>query len=131
MCHLTIKRHIQEQELLGIFQSGYRAGCSTHLATLVLLDGILRTFDGHPSSLILLNLMTTFHTIDTRHFLDNIKSRTSIGGVALKWFESYLIDCSRQAKISQSLSDPIPITYIIPLAQIWCASSSVCMLNHS
>ena len=77
------------------FQSAYRAFHSTETALIKVKDDILRAIDNQRvTCLILLDLSAAFNTVSHLLLLDRLRHNFGIQGTVLRWFESYMTDCS-------------------------------------
>ena len=82
---------MNENNLADPMQSVYRSGHSTETALLRVLKIILRAVDDEKAvALVLHDLSAAFDTIDHNIMLSRLSKRLGVGGVALKWFESYI-----------------------------------------
>ena len=60
---------------------------------------------GEATALVLLDLSAAFDTIDHSTLLSCLQDWFGVGGSALKWFSSYLMECFQSVKIGSTLSD--------------------------
>ncbi|XP_078506502.1 uncharacterized protein LOC144766579 [Lissotriton helveticus] len=116
---LQLEKHIASFNLLGVFQSGFRKGCSTETAMLNVIDDIHRSLDkGESSVLILLDLSAAFDTVHHPTLLSTLKDRFGLEGTVYKWFSSFLQNRSQQIKLSHFLSKPKPVSLGVPQGSI-------------
>ena len=81
---------MNENNLAEPMQFAYRPRHSTETALLHGHNNILRAVDEQKAvALVLLELSAAFDTIDHNIMLSRLSKRLGVGGVALKWFESY------------------------------------------
>ena len=101
-----LRSHINNNKLDNPHQSAYKPGHSTESALLSLKDEVhLSLACGEPTALALLDLSTTFDTIDHNILLGYLKSWFGLGGSVLKWFASYLSNRCQNIKIDSTLSE--------------------------
>ena len=78
------------------YQSAYCSGHSTETAVLWVKTDILCAFDNKEiTCLVLLDLSAAFDTICHEALLNCLNFRFGLGGVILKWLQSYLCDCTQ------------------------------------
>ena len=86
-----LSTHMNENNIAEPMQFAYRPGHSTETALLHVHNNILRAVDEQNAvALVLLDLSAALDTIDHNIMLSRLSKRLGVGGVALKWFESYL-----------------------------------------
>ena len=66
---------------------------------------------GYASVVLLLDLSAAFDTVDHKKMLDILQFDCGVTGVALEWFESFLIDRSYVVKVGDSISEESPLPY--------------------
>ena len=69
---------------------------------------------GEATALVLLDLSGAFDTIDHSTLLSCLLDWFSVGGSALKWFSSYLIECYQSVKTGSTLSDLQKLLFGVP-----------------
>ena len=85
------------------FQSAYRAFHSTETALIKVKDDILRAIDNQRiTCLILLDLNAAFDTVSHPLLLNRLKHCFGIQGTVLRWFKSYITDCSQKIVLDDS-----------------------------
>ena len=88
-----VNKHLQDNELIGKFQSKYRECHSTESALRVQND-VLRAIDEDKCVFLLfLDLSAAFDTVDYQILLKRLSNRFGIEGTAHRWFQSYLSGC--------------------------------------
>lgn len=117
---------LENNNMIEKFQSGFRACHSTEPALLKVSNDLLLSLDsGKCAILILLDLSSTFDTVDHTILLHRLEHQVSIQGSTLQWFASYLADFSSSAPITcgvpqGSILGPISFTlYMLPLHSIF------------
>ena len=106
------------------YQSAYCSGHSTDMAVLWVKTDILHAFDDKEITwLVLLDLSAVFDIICHKTLLNHLKFRFSLGGVILKWFQSYLSDCTQWVVIDSEdgktfSSDKITLTKGVPQGSV-------------
>ena len=85
---------------------------SDKTALLHVHNNILRVVNEQKAvALALLDLSAAFDTIDHNIMLSRLSRRLGVGGVVLKWFESYLKGRKQSVVISETLSSPVDVLY--------------------
>ena len=79
------------------FQLAYSAFHSTETALIKVKDDILRAIDNQRiTCLILLDLSAAFDTVSHQLLINRLKHHFGIQGTVLRWFRSYMTDCSQK-----------------------------------
>ncbi len=105
--------------ILDIFQSGFRTKHSTESALLKVPNNILLSIDsGKRVALMMLDLTAAFDTLDHAILIERLRDYVGIKGVALKWFSSYLQDRTCLVKIGNHVSSSASITWGVPQGSI-------------
>lgn len=102
---------LNEQNVLEIFQSGFKTLHSTESALLRVFNNIfLATGTGHCVILVLLDLTAAFDTVDHDILIARLEQLVGIRGLALEWFRSYL----SHRTFCVSLGDSVSATASLP-----------------
>ena len=111
--------HIHRHDLDNSYQSAYKPGHSTETALLSIKNDIhLSLSRGEATALVLLDLSAVFDTIDHSTLLGCLLDWFSVGGSALKWFSSYLTECSQSVKICSTLSNLQKLLFGVPQGSV-------------
>ena len=85
------------------FQSAYRTFHSTETTLIKVKDDILRAIDNQRvTCLILLDLSAGFDTVSHPLLLNRLRHHFGIQGTVLRWFKSYMTDCSQKIVLDDS-----------------------------
>ena len=111
-------QHLNANNLLGVYQSAYRAGHSTETALLKIVnDCLLALDDGKVSVLTLLDLSAAFDTISHDILLQTLAS-FGIQDTALEWFMSYLHNRSQIVAVKGARSEPQHLSVGVPQGSV-------------
>jgi len=111
--------HLNRNGLCEIFQSAYKAGCSTETALLRVQNDILAAIDqGMCVGLVMLDLSAAFDTIDHQTLLLRLKHRLGISGSCLAWIKSYLTDRSQKVNVGTDFSTAHALNYGVPQGSV-------------
>jgi len=66
----------------------------------------------------MLDLSAAFDTVDHKVLLEILTHHFSVDGVALKWFNSYLSDCTQTFCFADSQSDPHNLVCSVPRGSV-------------
>jgi len=107
--------HADNNYLLPERQSAYRCLHTTESALLIVFNDIIRAVDdGNVVAMALLDLSSTFDTVDHATLLSVLRSRFSITDQALSWFQSYLTHRTQIFTSTSNHSLPIPLVAGMP-----------------
>ena len=107
--------HIENNAIIDKFQSAYKCGHRTETALFRVYSDIVTTIGkGNRSFLVLLDLSTTFDTIDHSNLFDILEKYVGITGDALQFIKSYFPDCSQSTRIESIMSDSVHIICGVP-----------------
>ena len=112
---VQLQTHLDEAGLMTAFQSAYRKHHSTESALLNIHNDILLNMAKvSVTVLTLLDLSTSFDTIDHTILLDRRNVYYGISELALGWFKSYLSGRTHLVKVGSTLSHPAALQYGVP-----------------
>ena len=101
------------------FQSAYRKHHSIESALFNIHNDILLNMAiGSVIALTLLDLSTTFDTIDHTILLDRLNAYYGISELALGWLKSYLFGRTHLVKVGCTLSHPAALQYGVPQGSV-------------
>ena len=107
-----LKKHMANYKLNSKHAFGYKEGHSTELLLLKVVDDLLSAFDKKKATvLLLLDLSAAFDTVDQNKLLNMLQYDIGMGGIVLKWFESFIKGRTQRVKINESYSDAEPLLY--------------------
>ena len=95
----------------------YGKNLSTNHAILNLLNTIYKNMDKHRqcvTPLTAVELSAAFDTVNHSLLLKVLNQMYSIKGTALKWFDSYLSDCSVCVQINNGVSQELDLPFSVP-----------------
>ena len=122
MEHVVAKQlvdHIHRHGLDNSYQSVYKPGHSTETALLSIKNDInLSLSRGEATALVLLDPSAAFDTIDHSTLLGCFLDWFGVGGLALKWFSSYLTERYQSVKIGSTLSNLQKLLFGIPQGSV-------------
>lgn len=105
--------------LLEPFQYGFRSGHSTETALVRVLNDLLISADmGACSILVLLDITAAFDTISHAVLLERLSVYLGVSGTALKWFTSYLTNCSQFVSLGGKKSLPTLVQQGVPQGSV-------------
>uniref|UniRef100_A0A3B3D322 Reverse transcriptase domain-containing protein n=1 Tax=Oryzias melastigma TaxID=30732 RepID=A0A3B3D322_ORYME len=117
--YTQLQSFLVENEVLEVYQSGFKSPHSTETALLRVFNDILRATDaGDHVVLVLLDLSAAFDTIDHNILLSRLRNVVGICGTALDWFRSYLADRTLSVSLSGFTSAAAPLSCGVPQGSI-------------
>ncbi|XP_068707689.1 uncharacterized protein [Montipora foliosa] len=91
----------------------------TETALLRVFNDINLALDQHNEViLVLLDLSSTFDTIDHTILSHRLESRFGLNGTVLKWFKSYLVNRTQSIVIDHTVSTPSSLMYGVPQGSV-------------
>src|SRR5436190_4619927 len=123
---VTLLKHLEINNLLTKSQHGFRKGKSTTTAIVDLLEYILDNLEeGNIITSIFVDLSKAFDCLSHELILAKLES-LGVRGIALRWFESYLMGRSQLVEIKQSdrglmcntRSELLPMTRGVPQGSV-------------
>lgn len=119
LVHGQVMAFLEENNILEIFQSGFKSLHSTESALLrVFNDIFLATDSGDCVVLVLLDLTAAFDTVDHKILISRLEEQVGIRGTALEWFRSYLADRTFCVSLGDSTSSSAPLTCGVPQGSV-------------
>ena len=114
-----LNEQMSQFELFEPLRSTYKARHSCETALIHVQNNILRAMDqGKVGILLLLDMSAAFETVDHRTLLERLHTEIGIGGTALDWFESYLVDRHQVVSIRGDHSDSRLLHYGVPQGSV-------------
>jgi len=109
-----LRQHLDNNDLLDIFQSAYRQHHSTVTALVRIQNEHLISVDRKKGVLtVLLDMSTAFNTVDHTMLIGQMRN-IGIEGTALKWLESYISNRTHTVRIGSHNSHRTLIESGIP-----------------
>jgi len=116
-----LQRHVTSNDAMPKFQSAYRQFHSTETALIKIFNDLLLAADqGQVSALYLLDLTSTFDTVDHALLLTHLQQSFGVEGGYLAWFTSYLSGLSYCVVINGVASHIIHVMYSVPQGSACC-----------
>ena len=114
-----LSTYLTENSLHDPFQSAYQPHHSVETAILRVQNHLLSAMnEGKISLLILLDMSAAFDTVNHDILLQCVSSQYGIGGVALKWFHSYLTSRLSSVYVDGASSDSSSLRYGVPQGSV-------------
>ena len=114
-----LDKHLSRNNLHAPHQFGCKTNYSTEALLMKIVDKLMIQGDkGYASIVLLLDLSAAFNTVDHKKMLDILQYDCGVTGVALKWFESFLIDRSFVIKVGGSHSVESVLHYGVPQGSV-------------
>ena len=122
-----VEQHLKENNILFMFQSGFRDSYSTDTCLIHLTDFIRSQMaKGNYVGMVLLDLQKAFDTVNHEILCDKL---AAMGIGSIGWFKSYLSGRTQKVKIGDIESDPKPITCGVPQGSILGPLLFLCYVN--
>ena len=116
--HLTISRHLEDNNLLTENQGGFRKNRSTTSTIVALTDNILKAMnDSKITVATFIDLRKAFDTINHTVLLRKIE-HSGIGGTLLEWCKSYLSHRTQSTFANGVKSDSLMVTCGVPQGSV-------------
>uniref|UniRef100_A0A8C6VWY4 Reverse transcriptase domain-containing protein n=1 Tax=Nothobranchius furzeri TaxID=105023 RepID=A0A8C6VWY4_NOTFU len=110
---------LDEHNIYDCFHSGFHRAHSTETALLRVSNDLLTHIDARDCSvLVLLDLTAAFDTVDHHLLLERLSDWVGLSGSALKWFSSYLSECSFSVAVSKFWSSTTSLTNGVPQGSV-------------
>ena len=114
-----LNHHLDVNNLHCDSQHGYKKFHSTETLMLSVMNDILVGFDSKSATvLVLIDLSAAFDTVDHCKLLSILKNDFGIRGVALKWFQSFLVGRKQRVTVENSLSDLLDVLFGVPQGSV-------------
>ena len=115
---IQLRQHLDNNDLLDIFQSAYRKYHSTETALVRIQNDHLNSVDKKKGVLtVLLDMSAAFDTVDHSVLIGQMRS-IGIEGTALKWLESYISNRTHTVRIGSHNSHRTLIESGIPQGSV-------------
>ena len=119
MVAARLNEHLNIGDLMALFQSAYRAGHTTETTLTHVHNDVLRAIDdGQCVILVLLDLSPAFDTVDYSILLNRLNHCFGIGGKALTWFRSYLLNRTQFVYVENERSSNRCLKYGVPQGSV-------------
>lgn len=111
-------QYLEKNNLLSPNQFGFRRGKSTADAVSQLTEKIARGLDEKDRCLaVFLDLRKAFDTISIPILIEKLEN-IGVRSLQLQLFKSYLSDRTQTVKVSDKISEPLPVKYGVPQGSI-------------
>ena len=120
LVHKRVYRFLLQSQILFESQYGFRSGHNTTNAVTEMIGNVLKGFENNEVTVALyLDLSKAFDTLKHSTLLSKLETY-GIRGVALNWFESYLMNRSHYVKYNGTKSHPndMPLEYGVPQGSV-------------
>ena len=114
-----IEIHLENNNLLDPFQSGYRKHHSTETAVLNITNDILSKKDSHQATaLVSIDLSAAFDLVDHDVLVKRLDNYFGFSVTVLDWFKSFLSDRSQCVILGSARSKSIPVLQGVPQGSV-------------
>ena len=114
-----LNEHLNNGDLMELFQSAYRASHSTETALTRVHNYVLRAIDdGQCVIFVLLEPSAAFDTVDHSILLNRLNHCFGIRGKALTWFQSYLLNRSQFVYVKNERFSSRCLKYGVPQGSV-------------
>ena len=116
---LQLENDLSQNNLLDIYQSGYRMYHSTETALLKITNDILLNQNEQCSTaLVAIDLSAAFELVNNTNLLERLYTYYGISGTALEWFRSYLSGRTQRVVINGVYSKEKMIDHGVPQGSV-------------
>jgi hypothetical protein len=113
-----LSQYLEVNDLMDNYQTAYRCHHSCETALLYITDFALHSMDeGNVTILVMLDLSSAFDGVD-KHILINIIRHLGVSGSALSWIQNYLSNRTQSVKISNTISETLPVKFGVPQGSV-------------
>jgi len=110
-----LMEHMTVSNLHLMFQSAFKKNHSTESALLKVKNDTLMNMDEQKVTLlVLLDLSSTFDTVNHQVLLERLRSRFGVTGTAFDWFASYLSCQVHRISVNGGTSDAFHLNQCVP-----------------
>lgn len=112
-------QHLNNNNLLPKYQSGYRQYFSTETALIDICSQLFSSIDNQRVSfLVLLDMSAAFDCVDHTCLINKLSTHFFLSKSVLSWFSSYLLDRTQQVAYNNTLSDINKLTFGVPQGSV-------------
>ena len=116
--HISFYNFVTENDLLSDSQFDFRKSRSCELAVTDLIDRLLNNMDKRVlNGLLLVHLKKAFDLVNHSILLSKLQIY-GCSSSTVQWFTSYLSDRSQCTNFKGTLSDPLPVSIVVPQGSI-------------
>ena len=114
-----IEMHLENNNLLDPYQSGYRKHHSTETAVLNITNDILSKKDSHQATaLVSIDLSAAFDLVDHDVLVKRLDNYFGFSATVLDWFKSFLSDRSQCVILGSARSKSTPVLQGVPQGSV-------------